>query len=127
MDCRIGYVIVGVSNLERAIEFYRDALGFEFVHAAPEFHFAEFRVGDMRFSLASSEGGQPDSEFSHGSGSRNTGIGFMVADVDAAHKELVANGVRFVLEPAKQPWGGYMGMFADPDGNVFYLDQAHGG
>ena len=28
------------------------------------------------------------------------------------------------MAPQKQPWGGYMGMFADPDGNVFYLDGA---
>jgi predicted enzyme related to lactoylglutathione lyase len=28
------------------------------------------------------------------------------------------------MAPSKQPWGGYMAMFADPDGNIFYLDQA---
>jgi predicted enzyme related to lactoylglutathione lyase len=119
MDCKIGYVIVGVTDLERAIEFYRDALGFEFVHAAPEFHFAEFKVGDRRFSLAGGGGGGG----THKVGG-NTGIGFVVEDVDAAHKELAARGVTFTLEPARQPWGGYMGMFADPDGNVFYLDGA---
>jgi uncharacterized glyoxalase superfamily protein PhnB len=26
------------------------------------------------------------------------------------------------MTPQKQPWGGYMAMFADPDGNIFYLD-----
>ena len=52
------------------------------------------------------------------------GIGFVVADVDAAYRELEGKGVTFTLKPARQPWGGYMGMFADPDGNVFYLDQA---
>lgn len=118
MDCRIGYVIVGVTDLDRAIEFYRDALGFAFVHAAPEFHFAEFRVGAMRFSLAGGGGG----EGGHKVGG-NTGIGFVVDDLDKAHAELAANGVAFTMEPAEQPWGGYMAMFADPDGNVFYLDQ----
>lgn len=120
MDCSIGYVIVGVTDLDRAIEFYRDSLGFEFVHAAPEFHFAEFRVGDRRFSLAGGGGG---GDGSHKVGG-NTGIGFVVADVDAAYRELEGKGVTFTLKPARQPWGGYMGMFADPDGNVFYLDQA---
>jgi len=37
-----------------------------------------------------------------------------------------AKGVRFTMEPEKQPWGGFMGMFADPDGNVFYLDELPG-
>jgi predicted enzyme related to lactoylglutathione lyase len=118
MDCRIGYVIVGVSDLDRAIEFYRDAMGFEFVHAAPEFHFAEFKVGGMRFSLAGGNGG----DGGHKVGG-NTGIGFVVEDLDAAHKELAGRDVAFTMEPARQPWGGYMAMFADPDGNVFYLDQ----
>lgn len=120
MDCRIGYVIVGVRALEGAIAFYRDVMGFTLVHSAPEFGFAEFQVGALRFSLAA--GG--DGEGGHGSGDRNTGIGFVVPDVDAAHAELAAKGVHFTMAPSKQPWGGYMAMFADPDGNVYYLDSA---
>jgi uncharacterized glyoxalase superfamily protein PhnB len=122
MDWKIGYVIVGVKDLDRAIEFYRDTVGFAFVHAAPEFHFAEFRVGDRRFSLAGASGGGG----THKVGG-NTGIGFVVADVDAVYRQLSAKGVDFTLKPARQPWGGYMGMFADPDGNVFYLDQEYSG
>ena len=48
----------------------------------------------------------------------------MVEDVDAAYREMKARGARFTMEPSKQPWGGYMAMFADPEGNVFYLDSA---
>ena len=118
MDCKIGYVIVGVKSLEAAVPFYRDTMGFEFQFSEPEMHFAAFQVGDMMFSLA--EG----AEETHGTGNRNTGIGLVVADVDAAYRALSAKGVEFTMVPAKQPWGGYMGMFADPDGNVFYLDGA---
>ncbi|HEY1125957.1 MAG TPA: VOC family protein [Sphingobium sp.] len=121
MDMRIGYVIVGVKALEPAIAFYRDVMGFTLLHAAPEFHFASFQVGDMQFSLAAGEGGGAEG---HGTGDRNTGIGFRVADVDAVHAELAAKGVHFTMVPSKQPWGGYMAMFADPDGNIFYLDSA---
>ena len=117
MDCTIGYVIVGVKSFDTAIPFYRDTMGFELLYCEPEFHFASFKVGDMAFSLAEgAEGG-------HGTGDRNTGIGFMVADVDAAHAELAGKGVRFTMGPGKMPWGGYMAMFVDPDGNEFYLDQ----
>ncbi len=56
-------------------------------------------------------------------GDRHTGIGFVVGDLDAAHAELAARGVRFTQAPTRQPWGGYMALFTDPDGNVFYLDQ----
>ena len=118
MECRIGYVIVGVKSFETALPFYRDTLGFEFLFCEPEMHFASFRVGDMTFSLA--EG----AEETHGSGDRNTGIGFVVPDLDAAHAELAAKRVKFTMGPGKMPWGGYMAMFVDPDGNEFYLDQA---
>jgi catechol 2,3-dioxygenase-like lactoylglutathione lyase family enzyme len=118
MNIRIGYVIVGVKSLASAVPFYRDTMGFELLFSEPEFHFASFKVGDMRFSLA--EGAAE----THGAGDRNTGIGFEVPDVDAAHAELAAKGVTFTMGPGKMPWGGYMAMFADPDGNVFYLDQA---
>ena len=117
MDCTVGYVIVGVKSLDSAVAFYRDKMGFDFLFSEPEFHFAQFKVGDMLFSLA--EG----AEETHGTGDRNTGIGFMVPDVDAAHAELAAKGVRFTMGPGKMPWGGYMAMFVDPDGNEFYLDQ----
>lgn len=118
MECRIGYVIVGVKSFETAIPFYRDTMEFELLFCEPEFHFASFKVGDMTLSLA--EG----AEEVHGAGNRNTGIGFMVPDVDAAHAELAAKGVKFTMGPGKMPWGGYMAMFVDPDGNEFYLDQA---
>ena len=40
-----------------------------------------------------------------------------------AYEELGARGVRFTMPPQEQPWGGFMAMFTDPDGNIFYLDQ----
>ena len=44
-------------------------------------------------------------------------------DVDLAYQALSERGVTFESPPAKQPWGGYMAIFGDPDGNLFYLDQ----
>jgi len=29
------------------------------------------------------------------------------------------------MTPTHQPWGGFMAMFKDPDGNTFYLDQPY--
>jgi lactoylglutathione lyase len=116
MDFRIGYVIVGVKSLDAAIEFYRDVMGFAFQYSEPEMHWASFKVGGMTLNLA--EG----AEETHGTGDRNTGIGFLVPDLDAAHAELSAKGVRFTMGPGKMPWGGSMAMFVDPDGNGFYLN-----
>ncbi len=116
MQYRIGYVTVGVRDLDRALGFYRDVMGFPLLYSAPEFSYAAFDLGGRRFAIAA--GGEPRPE-----GDRHTGIGILVDDVDAAHAELAAKGVRFTMPPSKQPWGGYMAMFADPDGNLFYIDK----
>jgi predicted enzyme related to lactoylglutathione lyase len=113
-------VNVGVRDLERSIAFYRDVLGFTLVYSAPEFHYAAFDVGGVKFAIAASESDSTGQQ----TGNRHTGIGLVVPDVDAAHKELTAKGVQFTMPPGKMPWGGYMGIFADPDGNLYYLDTA---
>ena len=121
MKSRIAYVNVGVRDLERSIAFYRDVLGFELIYSEPAFHYAAFEVGGLRFAIAASE---IDAFTGRPPGDRHTGVGLVVDDVDAAHKELVAKGVVFTMPPSKQPWGGYMGIFSDPDGNLYYLDRA---
>jgi predicted enzyme related to lactoylglutathione lyase len=54
---------------------------------------------------------------------RQTGIRFGVANLDAEYRRLSALGVKFTMKPERQPWGGYISMFADPEGNLFYLDE----
>lgn len=60
---------------------------------------------------------------------RHTGVGFEVADLEQEHRRLEELGVVFTMPPTRQPWGGFMALLVDPDGNAFYLDQvseAHG-
>jgi len=117
MQARIGYLIVHVRDFERAVAFYSDILGLRPEFTDPGFNYARFDVAGMSFAVARDPAATGPVE------DRQTGIGMVVPDVDAASAELKAKGVRFTLEPGRQPWGGYMAMFADPDGNVFYLDQ----
>jgi predicted enzyme related to lactoylglutathione lyase len=118
MQARIGYLNVHVRDFERALAFYRDALGFRPESIDKSFNYARFDVGGMPFAVAA------DPSATGPVHDRLAGIGIVVPDVDAAFAELKAKGVRFTMEPSRQPWGGYMAMFADPDGNVFYLDGA---
>ena len=116
MKARIGYVNLYVHDPELEVAFFRDVVGLEVRFSDPSFHFTQFDAG-IGFAVA---GGKPAPEGPPAD--RLSGIGFVVDDVDAKAAEMKAKGARFTLEPGRQPWGGYMAMFADPEGNVFYLD-----
>ena len=120
MKPRIGYINLHVKDVDREVAFFRDVVGLELLFSDAGFHYARFDAG---IGFAVNSGGEPkpdDAPFAE----RLSGIGFVVEDVDAAYAEMKARGARFTMEPSRQPWGGYMAMFADPEGNVFYLDSA---
>jgi len=111
------YANVFVSDLSRAMAFFQETLGLALEHGAPEHGYASFAAGPIRLGLAVAG---PDQGELVG---RHTGLGFMVADLAAEHARLAAKGVHFEMEPTRQPWGGFMALFADPDHNVYYLDE----
>jgi uncharacterized glyoxalase superfamily protein PhnB len=49
------------------------------------------------------------------------GVQVVVADVEAARRELIAHGVQ-ASEVDVQPWGSFV-TFSDPDGNTWALQQ----
>lgn len=115
---QIAYVNVFVSDLERAMRFYAETLRLEPEQSSPEYGYASYRAGPVRLGVA-----VPEADHSELVG-RHTGVGFAVADVEAEHARLSQLGVRFPMAPSRQPWGGFMALMEDPDGNVFYLDSA---
>jgi len=116
----IGYVNVFVSDLDRSMEFFEKTLGLGLQFGEKDFGYASFDAGPIRIGLAAVDMDDPDSAVLVG---RHTGVGFQVKDLKQAHAELEARGVDFPMKPAKQPWGGFMALFRDPDQNIFYLDE----
>jgi predicted enzyme related to lactoylglutathione lyase len=114
---KIAYVNVFVTDLEKAVGFYRDGLGLQLQYSSPEHRYASFAAGAVRLGVTLPG---PDHAALVG---RHTGVGFEVADLEAEHARLSAAGVHFTMPPTRQPWGGFMAMISDPDGNIFYLDQ----
>jgi predicted enzyme related to lactoylglutathione lyase len=114
---QIAYVNLFVSELERAVEFYQSKLGLELEFSDSEHGYASLSAGPIRLGLALPG---PDQRELIG---RHTGIGLAVSDLKAEHARLAGLGVTFTMEPTKQPWGGFMALIADPDGNLFYLDE----
>ena len=111
----LGQISIRVHDVERAVDFYRDALGLEFLFDAGPLAF--FQCGDVRLMLA-----KPDSdEFDHPSST----LYFRVDDIEAARSVLADRGVPFDDEPhliARMPdhelW---MTFFRDPDRNLHGL------
>jgi predicted enzyme related to lactoylglutathione lyase len=46
-----------------------------------------------------------------------------VEDARAVHRELKAEGVRFLAEPYEPPWGGCRFFCVDPDGYLVEIEQ----
>lgn len=113
----IGQIALTVADLDRAVAFYRDALGMRFLFAAPP-QLAFFDAGGVRLMLSAPEGGAAAT-------AGDTVLYFRVADIDEAYADLGARGVAFVDEPhliARMPdhelW---MCFFRDPDAHTIAL------
>lgn len=122
MDWTLEVVIVPVSDLDRAIEFYRDRLGFALDHDthAGEHRFVQLTPAGSGCSIVM--GTLPaQSEMAPGS---LKGLQLVVADAEAARDELVGRGVDAgpiqVIDPRD---GGTFFGFADPDGNSWAVQQ----
>ena len=111
----IGQISIRVHDIDRAVAFYRDALGLDFLFDGGPLAF--LTCGDVRLMLTTPE----TDEFDHPSST----LYFRVDDIEAARAELVERGVPFEDEPhliARMPdhelW---MTFFRDPDRNLHGL------
>jgi predicted enzyme related to lactoylglutathione lyase len=120
MGIGLGSINIGVTDLGRAIGFYRDVLGLELQFSEPAHAYARFQLGGVNFGVISHDISDPEAAAFTG---RRTGLNLAVVDLDAAVAELKAKGVSFPMDPTRQPWGAYMALLADPDGNRFYLEE----
>lgn len=86
---QIGQIAIVVHDMDRAVEFYRDALGIQFLFRPGNLAF--FNAGGVRLMLTPAE--KP--EFDHPASI----LYFSVPDIRAAHAELKGRGVNFDDEP----------------------------
>lgn len=119
-DIRLWYANVFVSDLERSVAFFEGTLGLDLQFHDADHGYASLDAGPIRLGLAQIDASDGEQQRLLGG---HTGLGFGVRDLASTHARLEAAGVAFPMKPTQQPWGGSMALFADPDGNVFYLDQ----
>jgi|SRR5882724_1487406 len=102
---KLNYVIKFVGDMDRAVKFYRDVLGLPLKFESPGW--SEFATGETTLAL------HPASQMNPAG---TVELGFMVADIQKFHKEMVARGVQFSMPPTKQDFGGLLAQFADSEG-----------
>ena len=111
---RVNWLEVKVTDMKKAIAFYRDVLGLKVKNEWPNYVIFDL-PGTL--TLAIMLGGKKGRK----EGAPN--IYFAVEDLDAEYEKLKEKGIKFIASPKKQYWGGYAALFADPDENLFYLVQ----
>jgi predicted enzyme related to lactoylglutathione lyase len=102
-----------VRNMEKAIAFYRDVLGFTLKSRD---YVARFEVDGVLFELVPAPEGQSVS------GPGNARLSLSVKNMQSAIDYLASKGVN--ATPAKQEVGGSLSLFHDPDGNELCLWQS---
>jgi hypothetical protein len=118
MDQRISLITLGVTDLARSRAFYQ-ALGWREAQSSTEDN-AWFQAGGMVFALWSRAELAADSAVTDSGGWGGVTLAYNTdspAAVDAVIAEARAAGAVIGREPAATFWGGYAGVFLDPDGH----------
>ncbi|HEX8096189.1 MAG TPA: glyoxalase superfamily protein [Jatrophihabitans sp.] len=132
MDWKLEVVVVPVSDVDRAKEFYTEKLGFhlDVDHRAGE----NFRVVQLTppGSACSITIGTGLNDAAPGS---VRGLQLVVSDIEAAHEHLVSHGVQASeishfdegglqpgLDPERREFGSFV-FFSDPDGNSWAVQE----
>jgi catechol 2,3-dioxygenase-like lactoylglutathione lyase family enzyme len=114
----LSLVTLGVADLPRSKRFY-EALGWR-SGAAPDDEVAFFQSGGMVVALWNREELAKDSGTVDGGGWGGVTLAHNVgspAEVDAVIEEARAAGATIARDGAETFWGGYSGVFIDPDGH----------
>lgn len=117
MEQRLSLVTLGVSDTARARAFY-EALGWQGM--SPDGDVVFFQSGGMVVALWGRDKLAEDSSVTDGGGWGGVTLAHNVrspAEVDAVLAQAVAAGATLGRRGASTVWGGYSGVFVDPDGH----------
>lgn len=122
MKQRVSLITFGVADLGRARRFY-EALGWT-TGAGPDDDVVFFQAGDMIVALWDRAKLAEDSRVEDRGGWGGTTLALNLgsaAEVDAVIEEARSAGATIGREPAETFWGGYSGVFVDPDGHPWEI------
>ena len=121
MKPRISMITLGVDDLQKSVEFYRDGLGFPQLESPPSVAF--FTLNGTWLGLYPRDELAKDANVSGaGSGFNSFALAHNVhsdAEVDEVLGHAVKAGATLVKPGQKVFWGGYSGYFSDPDDHLW--------
>ena len=118
MDWKLELIALPVADVDRAISFYRDQLGWSLDHdhtVSDEIRFVQLTPPGSACSISVGKGvtdAEPGSV---------RGMQLVVSDIEAARAELVGRGIE-VGDVQDFPWGRFV-FFQDPDGNAWAVQE----
>jgi catechol 2,3-dioxygenase-like lactoylglutathione lyase family enzyme len=118
VEQRVSLITLGVADLRRARSFY-EALGWT-TRAKPDDDVVFFQAGGMIVALWDRENLAEDSVVQDNGGWGGITLAHNVRspqEVDAVLSEAAAAGATIARPGAETFWGGYSGVFVDPDGH----------
>jgi predicted enzyme related to lactoylglutathione lyase len=122
MDWTLEVVVLPVSDIDRAIDFYRDKIGFNLDHdtRTEQMHVVQLTPRGSGCSIVF---GDLPAQREMPAGSMR-GLQLVVSDARAARQELVDRGVEVseIMQFSPEDGGTFFG-FADPDGNTWAVQE----
>jgi lactoylglutathione lyase len=136
---QIDYIALFVTDMERAVCFYRDVLEMDFPKPIHN-NGCEGRSGQLKLGLyhrswlpqlfgaqiQDPSGLSPVDQPIQGHPAFPFLLSITVADLDRAHERLQQAQVQILQPPQVMPWGQRILFFQDPDGNLLELVEATG-
>ncbi|HEU4718294.1 MAG TPA: VOC family protein [Bacteroidia bacterium] len=122
MRQKLNLITLGVSDFERAVDFYEKGLGWKRSKASVD-GLALFPLGGMTLALHPREELAKDATVpDEKCGFAGLSISYNAKsekEVDEVMKQVESLGAVIVKPAQKVYWGGYSGYFRDPDGHLF--------
>jgi lactoylglutathione lyase len=121
---RVNYAIVFVSDMKRAVSFYRQVIGLPLRFESPGW--TEFATDGATLALHASEGSNSEKENPPQVPAGRCRPGLSVPNLDEFHKRMVEQNVPCIQEP-KEVFGAPVAQYLDPDGLAISIgEERHG-
>ena len=121
---RVNYAIVFVSDMKRAVSFYRDVIGLSLRFESPEW--TEFATDGANLALHVGEAPGSGKDHPKQALAGRCRPGLSVASLDEFHARMIEKKVPCIQEP-KELFGARIAEYVDPDGLAISVSEERRG